>query len=174
MKQSQKLKAESFYYEKATKMTNRRMWLFQANPKKYTLLDALADANTEEDVWQVTRYKKEIRSGHIGLIWKCGEEKGIYAIVDVTSNVQPLPESPQVARYWIKDEDRNLIIDRVRIHRSLNIRNTPILEEELIRIPHFNVENIFRNFRNNTNFKVENNERDIILELPNRKFGYVP
>ena len=118
--------------------------------------------------------KREICSGHIGLIWKCGEGKGIFAVVDVTSNVQPLRESPQSAQYWTKDEDRNLTIDRVRIHRSLNIRNTPVLEDELVGIPHFNVENIFGKVRRHTNFKVEPNERDIILELLNNRFGYVP
>ena len=155
-------------------MTNRRMWIFQANPKTYRLVDSLADASLEEDVWKVTRYKREILSGHKGLIWKCGERKGIYAVVDVTSNVQRLPESPQASQYWVKDIDRNLTIDRVRIHRALNRGTSLLLEEELVRIPHFNVENIFRNFRNDTNFKVEGNERDIILELLNRRFGYVP
>lgn len=155
-------------------MTNRRMWIFQANPERYRLLEALTDVNTENDVWKVTRYKHDISSGDIGLIWKCGDERGIYALVDVTSNVQPLAESPESAKYWKHREDRNQIIDRVRIHRVLNLRNTPVLEEELVRIPNFNVENIFNNFRNNTNFKVENNERAIILRLLNERFGYVP
>lgn len=155
-------------------MTHRRMWLFQANPKTYRLLDSLADASLEEDVWEVTRFKREICSGHIALIWKCGEKRGIYAVVDVTSNVQPLVDSPQSTQYWIRASDRNREIDRVRIHRSLNLRNTPVLEEELICIPQFYVEKIFGKVRHHTNFRVENDEGDIILRLLNRRFGYVP
>ncbi len=151
------------------------MWIFQVNPKNYRLLASLADASLVDDVWKVSRFKEEICSGDIGLIWKCGEEKGIYAVVDVTSNVQLLTDTPQSAQYWIHEKDKNLTIDRVRIHRSLNRGKSLVVEEELVRIPHFNIENIFRNnFRHNTNFKVEGTERDIILDLLNKRFGYVP
>jgi 5-methylcytosine-specific restriction enzyme B len=155
-------------------MTQRKMWIFQANPRDYRLLDSLADESLEEGAWKVTRYKREICSGHIGLIWKCGKERGIYAVVDVKSNVQKLAGTSQEEQYWKKDKGRNLVIDRVIIHRSLNLRNTPVLENELVRIPHFDVESIFGNFRRHTNFKVEGNERNLILEVLNKRFGYVP
>ena len=68
-------------------MNYRKMWLFQSNPKRYRLLDSLANPRLEEDVWEVNQHKREICSGHIALIWQCGKmvEKGIYAVVDVTS-----------------------------------------------------------------------------------------
>jgi hypothetical protein len=149
------------------------MWIFQANPKLYNLLGALADANLDEDVWKVTRYKREICLGHIALIWMSGKERGIYAVVDVTSNTQPLVESPQSAQYWIHESDRFQEIDRVKIHRALNLRGTPILEEELIRIPQLQNMQIF-GFRHATNFKVEDDERLAILDLLRTRFRYVP
>lgn len=154
-------------------MDQRRMWVFQANPKLYNLLGALADASLEEDVWKVRQYKREICSGHIALIWMSGEKRGIYAVVDVTSNTQPLVESPQSAQYWIHESDRFQEMDRVKIHRALNLRNTPILEEELTRIPQLKDMQIF-GFRHKTNFKVEDDERLIILNLLNTRFDYVP
>jgi len=113
--------------------------------------------------------------GDIALIWLCGEfnGRGIYAVVDVTANVQPLADSPEATQYWINPSDRNQILDRVRIHRALNRGRRLISEEELVAIPNFNIENIFP-VRQGTNFRVEGNEREIILDLLNRRFGYVP
>jgi len=67
----------------------------------------------------------------------------------------------------------NQILDRVRIHRALNRGRRLISEEELIAIPRFHIKNIFK-IRQGTNFKVEGDEREIILDLLNRRFGYVP
>jgi hypothetical protein len=152
------------------------MWLFQSNPQLYRLLDSLADARLEEDVWKVSRFKREICSGDIALIWQCGrmEEKGIYAVVDVTSNVQRLRDSPESTQYWIRESDRNQTIDRVRIHRSLNMRIRLLSEEYLVGIPQFRIEHIFGKVRHHTNFEVVGNEREIILDSLNRLFGYVP
>lgn len=156
-------------------MNYRKMWLFQSNPERYRLLESLANPRLEEDVWEVNQHKREICSGHIALIWQCGKmvNKGIYAVVDVTSNIQPLRDSPESTQYWIKPTDRNQILDRVRIHRALNMGRRLLSEEELIAIPQFHIKNIFK-IRRGTNFKVEGNERDIILELLSRRFGYVP
>ena len=156
-------------------MSYRRMWLFQANPRLYRLLDSLVDLRLEDDVWKVTRYKRDISEGDIALIWQCGEfnGRGIYAVVDVTSNVQLLADSPHSTQYWINPSDRNQILDRVRIHRVLNRERRLMSEEELMAIPEFDITNIFP-VRQGTNFKVEGNEREIILDLLNRRFGYVP
>jgi hypothetical protein len=154
-------------------MVYRKVWIFQANPERYNVLNALADESLKEDAWLVSRYKDQIRSGDIGLIWVSGKESGIYAVVDVTSNVQLLADSPESTQYWRNPSDRNQILDRVRIHRVLNRERILISEEELRAIPKFNIENIFP-VRQGTNFRVEGKERKIILDLLNRRFGYVP
>jgi len=157
-------------------MTNHIMWLFQSDPKRYRLLASLADPRLEEDVWKVTKHKREIYAGHIALVWQCGRmvERGIYAVVNITSNVQPLTDSPASTQYWVNESDRNQTIDRVQIHRALNMGRRLVSEEELLEIPQFHIENIFGKIRRGTNFKVEGNERNIILELLHRRFGYVP
>ena len=39
-------------------MSERRVWIFQANPKRYDLLEALRDPDLEEDVWLVNSLPK--------------------------------------------------------------------------------------------------------------------
>ena len=46
-----------------------RTWIFQANPQRFDILNALSDNRLEEDVWLVSQHKKEIKKGDIGLIW---------------------------------------------------------------------------------------------------------
>ena len=83
-----------------------RVWIFQADPKRFDILNALSDENYIEDVWLVTRYKKDIRAGSIGIIWMSSRDAGIYAIADIRTNPNYSDEEPAIAeKYWIIGSD---------------------------------------------------------------------
>jgi hypothetical protein len=144
-------------------MSERKVWVFQATPQRYDLLGALADESLTEDVWIVSRYKYEIHSGHIGLIWMAGKEAGIYARVDVISDPQMMVESEQSARYWRNELDRRRERLRVKILRKSVLIN-PISKRELQNILETKNMEVIRRPRG-TNFKVTNDEWEIISGL---------
>ena len=65
---------------------DRRVWIFQANPKKFRILDALSDPLYTWDNWKVKQHTDEIKKGDLVLIWVAGEKAGIYAIGGIASD----------------------------------------------------------------------------------------
>ena len=66
--------------------TGAQVWIFQANPKYYRIVDALAAL--EELAFYVNRYKADIKVGDTVLLWVAGKAAGIYAKARVVSEVQ--------------------------------------------------------------------------------------
>jgi hypothetical protein len=149
----------------------RRVWIFQANPQRYDVLNALADESLIEDVWLVSRYQNEIHAGHIGLIWMSGKEGGIYAVVDVTSNPQMMYDSEQSTKYWTSESDKRQMMLRVKIRYKLRLINNPVTRQELKNIAELGNMEIFRR-PIGTNFKVTNDEWQIILPLLEKRYNF--
>lgn len=64
------------------------VWIFQANPDRYDILNALSDEKIGNSIhWLVNQHKGEIRQGHIGLLWMSGKDSGIYAVTQITSRL---------------------------------------------------------------------------------------
>lgn len=84
----------------------RKVWIFQGNPQRYRVYEALCDENLMEDTWLVSHYRNEIHIGDIGLIWKAREASGIYAVGEIISNPQMMSELPESSKYWIVEADR--------------------------------------------------------------------
>jgi hypothetical protein len=61
-----------------------RAWLFQARSDQYDLDAALRRYRFDD--WRVARFKKEVRKGHKVVMWKAGDERGIYGLADVVSD----------------------------------------------------------------------------------------
>lgn len=161
--QKMNLEAETF---------GRRVWIFQANPQRYDVLNALADdAIDEYDTWLVSRYQNLIRKGHLGLIWVSGKEGGIYAVVDITSDPQLILDSEKSTKYWISEEDKRQKMIRVTISYKLKLVNNPLLREELKAIPQLQNMEIFRR-PIGTNFKVNNAEWQSILKLLTQRYNF--
>ena len=142
----------------------RRVWMFQANPERYDVLNALADETLVDDTWLVSRYQNEIRKGHIGLIWMSTKEGGIFAVVDITSNPQMMVDSEQSTKYWLEESDQRQMKLRVTMRYRLRLLNNPLLREELKNHPILAKMEIFRR-PIGTNFKVSNSEWQAILGL---------
>ena len=58
-------------------------WVFQANPKRFDLLQALRDSSTE--TWSVNQHRQDIQPGDRVWFRITGPDAGIYAIGQVTS-----------------------------------------------------------------------------------------
>jgi 5-methylcytosine-specific restriction enzyme B len=58
------------------------VWIFQANPKRYDLLDFLARPSTQPgivDEWTLRQHAKDVSDGDTVLLWTAGDQAGIYA-----------------------------------------------------------------------------------------------
>jgi predicted RNA-binding protein with PUA-like domain len=149
----------------------RRVWIFQANPQRYDVLNALADEALVDDVWEVSRYKSEIHAGHIGLVWMSGKESGIYAVFDITSEPQMMVDSEQSAKYWMDEKDKGQLRRRVKIRYRLRLINNPIFKEELKKMPELENMAVFK-FTQATNYPVTNDEWQEILGMLKKRFDF--
>jgi len=151
--------------------SKRRVWIFQANPQRYDILNALADEKLVEDTWEVNRYRDLICAGNLGLIWMSGKEGGIYAVADVVSIPQMLLDSEQSTKYWVSESDKRQMMLRVKIRYKLKLINNPIFKQELKNIAELKDMEIFRR-PIGTNFKVNNLEWQAILGLLSKRFNF--
>lgn len=139
-----------------------RVWIFQANPNRYDILNALADNEIgTEKHWLVNQHKNEISAGDIGLIWLSGREGGIYAVAEITSNPEMLVASENEEKYWIDSDDKNKSKQRVKMIIKSNLLNNPITKEVLKRTAGLESLSIFRQSQG-TNFRVTENEWNVI------------
>lgn len=139
----------------------RNVWIFQANPKRYDILNALLDLVPDKQWWMVNQYKKEIKQGDIALIWMSGKEAGIYAIAEIVSDPVFTKDTLESDKYWINEEDKEKPRLRVGIKIIKKLINNPFLREELKDIEGLKNLSILRCPRF-TNFPVTNNEWKIL------------
>ena len=140
------------------------VWIFQGNPDRYDVLNALSDKEIGNSIhWLVNQHKQKIKKGHIALIWMSGKEAGIYAIARIETNPRQLAESPAEKKYWTGNEERD-VANRLRLTVIRRLINNPILKEKLLKIPELSQLSIFRQFQG-TNFPVKESEWQIISQL---------
>ena len=75
-----------------------KYWLFQANPTKYRIFEALEQK--EEDYWNLNQHASHVNVGDRVLIWICGNAAGIYAVGTVMTAPVVMPDAPSGATYW--------------------------------------------------------------------------
>ena len=146
-----------------------RVWIFQTNPQKYDIINALADERIKEDVWQVNQHKDEIRKGDMGLIWMSGKEAGIYAVIDIISDPEFLVESQISAQYWTGEAYKQQSRLRVKYKYKLKFTNSPVYKQQLKNIPELSNLSILRFFQG-TNFPVTDKEWLIISKIIETKY----
>lgn len=135
-------------------------WLFQGNPKYYRIIDAIRDF--EQMPWLVTRYGKDIAPGDGVLIWKSGQDAGVYAIAEIIEPPKMLEQVPDIG-YWI-DKSRLGSKPQARIRFTSKLLEKPLLRKNLKEDP------ILRNLLvirapSNTNFKLTPQEWQRVHEL---------
>ena len=142
----------------------QKVWIFQANPERYDIQNLLAEEDLTEDMWLVSRYKKQIKSGDIGLIWISGKEAGIYAVVDVIDDPKEMYDSEKYTKYWVDEADKHQKKLRVKMMYRLKLINNPVPREELKNTPGLQNLEILKQAQG-TNFRVSEQEWPLILNL---------
>jgi predicted RNA-binding protein with PUA-like domain len=139
-------------------------WIFQANPKEFHFLDALAAHAIRS--WHVKQHAREIRAGDAAFLWKAGADSGIYARASLTSDPRPQPPSDQqLAHYAPKFHDALLHPSHLRSSLAVQMTFTrPILRAELRLHPSLANLSILRMPRG-TNFAVTEAEGRLLDEL---------
>lgn len=74
---------------------SENVWIFQANPQRYDVINALADNEVTSSIvhWEINQHKSEIFKGHTALIWLSGKEAGIYAIAEILTDPEVMAEN---------------------------------------------------------------------------------
>ena len=152
------------------RISDCRVWIFQANPQRYDVLNSLADQRLDEDVWLVNQYKDSIKKGDIGLVWMSGKEAGIYAVVDIISDPTFMKDSPLSAQYWVSDEEKEQTKLRIKYKCKIKLTNDYISRQELKNIPGLVNMKIFK-MPQGTNFPVTNEEWNLISDLIRKRIG---
>jgi hypothetical protein len=141
------------------------VWIFQANPNQYDILNALNDNKIGDDIhWLVNQNKNKIKNGHIGLIWMSGKDAGIYAITLITSDPHFTEEYEPEHKYWLGINRGNTNKLRVKMKVVKRLINNPIYKSSLIKNEQLKSLSILRYFQG-TNFPVNKNEWENISKL---------
>ncbi len=140
------------------------IWIFQANPEKFDVVNALSDPNLPVKSWRVKQHKDKIKKGDIALIWVSGKEAGIYAIAEVISDPEFMAIPFESEKYWFDQDLKEKSKLRAKLKILKNLVNNPILKEQLKNISELTGLSIFR-FAQATAFPVSNFEWDIIKKL---------
>lgn len=135
-------------------------WLFQGNPKYYRIIDGIRDF--EQMPWLATRYAKEMAAGDGVLIWKSGDQSGIYAIAEIIEPPKIIASPPDIG-YWI-DTSRVGVKPCARIRFTSKLLEKPLLRENLKQDPVLKNLIVIRQ-PNATNYRITQQEWQRVHEL---------
>jgi hypothetical protein len=108
---------------------NARVWIFQANPKFYRILEALQRVDRMQ--FLANRYKDRIALGDVVLLWMSGEYAGIYAQARVVEGVAELASDGEDAAFWADGADRNTARPRVVLAIEKRFLGNPLLRNTI-------------------------------------------
>jgi EVE domain-containing protein len=128
-----------------------RVWIFQANPKKYRIEDSLnAEAS---EYWSLNQHAEEVHDGDRVLIWLSGANAGIYALGTVVGEPILQTDSSIGIGYWRDPAEGKKLKPRVLVRYDEVFLDCP-LEKGLLQLdPLLSNMRIMR-FAQGTNFPV--------------------
>lgn len=140
------------------------VWVFQGNPHRYDILNALSDKEIGNTIhWLVNQNKNRIHKGHMALLWMSGKEAGIYALARIECEPHPMRERNAEKKYWL-EAGENDVATRVRLAILKRLVNKPVLKKEILKLPELSRLSILRQFQG-TNFPVRDSEWRLISQL---------
>jgi hypothetical protein len=140
------------------------VWIFQGNPNRYDILNALNDGEIGNTIhWLVNQNRNKIHKGHLVLLWMSGKESGIYALARVETEPTLMSDSLAERKYWLSEGEDEFGI-RVRLSVLKRLVNKPILKKTLLKVPQLSKLSILRQFQG-TNFPVRDCEWNILSHL---------
>jgi len=141
------------------------IWIFQANPMRYDIMNALADNEIGDEMhWLVNQHKAEIAKGHIGIIWLSGKESGIYAITEIMTDPKIMAEPEAEKKWWTDSVDKEGEKLRVKMKIVKNLLDSPLSKTTIRNTNGFQNLSILRSPMG-TNFPVTQDEWQIIKGL---------
>lgn len=146
------------------------VWMFQANPNRFDIFNALSDPEVQKHCWQVNQNINKIKKGDIALIWMSGKEAGIYAVAEIASDPSIMGEPPTEEKYWLSNEDKRVQRLRVELINKTVLINSPVYRHELKAIEALKNLSILR-VAQGTNFPVSTAEWYVIKELIDNKIN---
>ncbi len=141
-----------------------KTWIFQANPKKYRILDAIADDAL--DCWRVTRYKNKIKKGHNAIIWMSGKNAGIYAIMKIDSDPYIIETDGEKDEYALSLEYPSKMV-AADLSMVKDLSDKPLLKAEIQDDPVLSELDIFK-FSQATNFKITEEQWRVVCGMVGR------
>jgi len=144
------------------------VWVFQGNPNRYDVFNALSDPDVQRHHWLVNQNINKITKGDIALIWMSGKEAGIYAVAEIASDPSIMGEPPTEEKYWLSNEDKGVERLRVELINKIVLINSPVYRHELKAIEKLKNLSILR-VPQGTNFPVSATEWHVIKELIDNK-----
>lgn len=103
-----------------------RVWIFQANPKFYRILEALQYLDRMQ--FLTNRYKDRIQVGDIVLLWMSGNHAGIYAQARVVEGVADRKSDGDDATFWADPSSGATTKPRVVLAIEKRFLSNPLLK----------------------------------------------
>ena len=103
-----------------------RVWIFQANPKFYRILEALQ--HLDQMQFLTNRYKDRIHVGDIVLLWVSGNHAGIYAQARVVEGVADRKSDGDDAAFWADPSSGATTKPRVVLAIEKRFLGNPLLK----------------------------------------------
>ncbi|MFK8006766.1 MAG: AAA family ATPase [Saprospiraceae bacterium] len=136
-------------------------WLFQNNPKKFKLREALQQEALKTFV--VKTHKGKIKKGDKVIIWQMGEDAGCYALATVASNVENDQVEEQEVPFF-KEVPKET--KRVHLNIDYNLWSKPITKDF---IPLSKSFDRFYGGLSGTNYKATEEQFEEIINLVERQ-----
>ncbi len=141
------------------------IWMFQANPLRYDIMNALADDEIGDSIhWLVNQHRSDICKGHIGMIWLSGKEAGIYAITEILTDPKLMLEPDPERKYWADVADTEGEKTRVKMRIIKNLLHSPLTKGTILKTQGLQAMAILRQPQG-TNFRVTTEEWNIIKTM---------
>ncbi|TYB31279.1 MAG: EVE domain-containing protein [Candidatus Mcinerneyibacterium aminivorans] len=121
-------KNEASKLKELIKRKNINYWIFNSNPKKWDIIQALEDDNLY--TWGANQHKQEITKGDKFVIYVAGEKRGIYATGKVVSNIKTGKENEVEFKY--SKSDINEERDYVEVEVLNKFLDNPISYKEIL------------------------------------------
>ncbi len=110
-----------------------RVWIFQANPNKYRIEDALQDRT--EDYWNLNQHAGAVHIGDRVLFWISGDEAGIYGLGTVLTEPVVQPDVLESAPYWRAPSNGSRPRPRVLVRFDCTFLDEPLKKTFLLTDP---------------------------------------
>lgn len=136
-----------------------RVWLFQANPDYYRIVEALQAL--DQLSFLISRYKDEIRVGDVVLLWMSGKFAGIYAQARVAEGVSERPSTGPEAEFWVDPNAAAEVQNRVTLAIERKFLAHPVLKSTIARVDGLQDLMVLR-LPQGTNFRVSDAEWAIL------------